>query len=397
MSIYDVLGTFQADIDGFESARLIDDLCKRCKVLSLNVANDTVSVSLPFYQEKYLAKMCEDSNSVMAVRSRKGLYYFVSRYLKRYGIAIGILLFVIFGFLLSNTVLKIRVIGAQTPEFEQIVRETVAAAGIKPGKFIPSIDFADVELTLFKSSPYIAWTSIGHSGSVVTVNVSLATLKVNTDEGRIPCNILASRDGRIVSADVLAGEFTTLIGNAVRKGEMLVSGIVYNKNGGAYYYHSIAKIIAEFDETVCFEQELFDTVETTGETVTKSYLSFFDFDIPIPSRGKPSQNAVITSSSTGLNFFGVSLPMSVKKVSYTEVITKNKIYSQDDAEKVLMDKLAAYESNLLCDYEIVSREVETNLENDCLKLTARYTLRGDIGRESPIFVERKLANNNTKR
>ena len=246
-----------------------------------------------------------------------------------------------------------------------------------------------VQTRLFEVSPDVSWASIGHSGSVVTVNISMPTNKVKSEEGRIPCNIVAAHDGRIVSADVLVGEFTSLIGSGVKKGDILVSGIVDNKNGNAYYRHSIAKVIAEYEETVAFEQKLYDRIETDGETVYKKSLCFFEYEIPLPGFKQPSENARISSDYTPIMLFGLRLPIGVRTDGYTEIIKKNKIFTTESAEAELQRKLDIYEKNLIADQEILQKDVSIDVIDDTVRLTAKYLLKGDIASESPIFVDDK--------
>ena len=389
MNYYKAIGTFDARIDGFDSAKMIGEISKIPEVITLRTEGETVFVTLPFMYRKELESICDSCGSLVTVECERGIIYFIAKYIRRFGIFAGILFCIVVSVFLSNIVLEVRVVGANSEAVESSVKEILEQEGIKAGGYIPSINFLAVQTRLFEVSPDVSWASIGHSGSVVTVNISMPTNKVKSEEGRIPCNIVAAHDGRIVSADVLVGEFTSLIGSGVKKGDILVSGIVDNKNGNAYYRHSIAKVIAEYEETVAFEQKLYDRIETDGETVYKKSLCFFEYEIPLPGFKQPSENARISSDYTPIMLFGLRLPIGVRTDGYTEIIKKNKIFTTESAEAELQRKLDIYEKNLIADQEILQKDVSIDVIDDTVRLTAKYLLKGDIASESPIFVDDK--------
>lgn len=88
-------------------------------------------------------------------------------------------------------------------------------------------------------------------------------------------------------------------------------------------------------------------------------------------------------------FFGLKLPIGIRTDGYTEIITKNKIFSTESAQAELIRKLDIYEKNLIADKEIIQKDVSVDVIDDTVRLTAKYLLRGDIASESPIFVDDK--------
>ncbi len=387
MNLSRLFGTFKIKIEGFDAGLIISKLTNICTDISLYTSDEAVYASISIFDIKKVKSLCEKQGYYFEIVSENGIYFTFKKRFKRYGIIIGAAACAVMIFILSNIALKIRIVGADDPEIQSQIIELAAQEGVKAGAYIPSLNFLKIEARLMELSDDISWVSIGHSGPVITVNVSLATRRVESMEGRIPCNIVAKRDGVIVKADVLSGEFSSLIGSAVKEGELLVSGIVENSNGNVYYYHSIASIIAEYEETVEFEQRLYDTVISDGETTYGRYLSVFDLDIPISTTRPPNENYTVETVSVPVKLFGITLPISIKTVEYTTHVTKVKSYSQTEAQNVLLERLEAYQENILDNQEIVSREVYFSLEDDVVKLKALYKLRGDIGVESPIFVK----------
>ena len=387
MTIHDVFGCVKLKIDGFDTNLIMDSISKCCRVIELYMENETVYAVVPIVKEREVISICERKGYSVEVIARKGVYQYIIRYHKRVGIVIGIGLCILGILFLSNIALRVRVVGANSGEAEKKIKELAAQEGIKAGAYIPSMNFLKLEARLFELSDDIAWVSIGHSGSVITINVSMPTIGAESDERRIPCNIVASRDGVIVKADVLVGEFTSLIGSAVKKGDLLVSGIVENSNGMAYYRHSIANIIAEYTQTITFEQGLYDVDISDGEVHYMKYLQFFELDIPISHKPDTGESYVSAERIEPVKFFGITLPISVKTVEYTEQISKIKAYTVQEAENILYERLKGYEEYILSTQEIVSKNVNVEQIDGIVRLTADYTLRGDICQDSEIFIK----------
>lgn len=382
-------GRFVAKIDGFETSVMIRRISDSCKVISLYEENGSVYLKTLSTEKKKLTRLCSDNSWNLDIVREYGIWHRIRGYIKRYGIAAGVVIGLALLLILSNIALDIRVVGTDDPDEIRNIKEIVANEGIKPGAYIPSLNFLKAESSLFSISDDIAWVSIGHSGSVVTVNVSMATPRVRSDAGRMPCNIVAKRDGQIIKADVMVGELCTLLGNAVKKGDILVSGIVDNKNGGAYYYHAMASITAQYTQTIELSQSLIDVVSLDKETVYRKYLSFFDFDICITPFVKPFTEAKISSSTVPISFFGIKLPIGIRTVSYTKTKDYEIMYTEAEAKEILMNKINLYEKNLIADQSIISKETDIETNDSGVYIRVEYILQGDIATESPIFIDDK--------
>ncbi len=382
-----LIGIITVKIDGFDVGVVINSLRKECKVLSLNTKCDTAYATLPFYCESKIEEIAAANNCVLEIMSRKGIYFHLFKYRKRYGFVVGILASIILSLYLSNIVFCIRIVGTDDEAIVYEVSEILEEEGLKAGAFIPNLNFLKLQARLFAIDDDISWVSIGNSGSVVTVNLRLVTEKAESDEGRIPCNIIATEDAQIIDLNVLVGHLEVLLGDAVAKGDLLVSGYVERGNGRVYYYHSIANITAVFERTVTFEQSIYERLVIDGDTYYSKSLSIFDIEIPIPDFTALDGTYITNTCTTGLNLFGIELPIGITITEYTEQIYKLNIYSLDEAEELVNDRLENYEENLIGDYEILDKEVTVERTDNLIVLTCTYTLQGDIGIESPIFAK----------
>lgn len=387
MLLMRLIGVITVRIDGFDMGVVINRLRKECKVISLNAKGDTIYATLPFFYEKKLEEISSGNSCVLEITSHKGIYFHLRKYRKRYGFVFGIIAAMVLSIFLSNIVFSIRIVGTDDESVIYEVREILEEEGLKAGAFIPNLNFLNLQTRLFAIDDDISWVSIGNSGSVVTVNLRLVNEKAGTDEGRIPCNIIATEDAQIVDINVLVGHLEILIGDAVAKGDLLVSGYVERGNGRVYFYHSIANITAVFERTVTFEQSIYERKVVDGETHYSKSLSVFDLDIPLPDLTVLDGSYITDTYTTKLNLFGIELPVGITTTEYTEQIYKLNIYTLDEAEEIVYNKLENYEENLIGDYEIVDKDVTFEKTDTSVVLHCTYTLQGDIGIESPIFAK----------
>lgn len=383
-----IFGEATIKIDGFDTSLLVEKLCHICKVISIYRSADSVFITVSGKNERKVIDLAEASGCVCEVISKKGAVYAVKKYIRRYGIAAGALFISAVIFFLSNIVMKIEVKGTDDEQLIAEIKEIMAEEGIKPGAYIPSQNFFEVSAVLFNNIDGVAWASVGSSGSVVTANVNVFTPKTDTENMRIPCDIVASKDAVIKNAEVKVGRLCVLIGDAVYKGQTLVSGVIERADETVKYYHAYANIIGQYEDDIMLTQEYSETKSCDGETVYRRGLKFFDLEIPLPSGIlKKDMEYSVISHETPVKLLGLTLPFSVKNYKYTELIRTEKTYTPDEALGVLYERLSGYEKNILKDVKIISREIKEVLHEDSASLEIHYVLEGPVGEIREIFIK----------
>lgn len=382
-----ILGTTLIKATGFEEQKLVDDIKNTCKVISLNKENDAIYVEIDFFDSKKAINLCEMHGFVVEILREKGIAFTVAKYLKRYGLLLGVAISLALIIYFSNIVMRIDIVGTSDEAILHEITEILNSKGVSAGSYIPSINFSQANLNLTKLCDEIAWSSISHSGSVIKVEVALVTPKEETTDRRIPSNIIAERDGVIVKAEVLSGVLEVLVGDAVAKGDLLVSGIIERRNGVTYYYHSFGDILAEYEEEIVINQKYSVTNKSYGDTHYTKSLRIFDADFDLPSIKTKTGNYDTSLDTVYLYFFGIKLPIGITTKTYTEVIYDNKLLSTEQAFYEAYRLLDNYEKNILKDEEIVSRNVEEIMTEQGVQLKVKYKLIGEIGAQQEIFAK----------
>jgi similar to stage IV sporulation protein len=93
--------------------------------------------------------------------------------------------------------------------------------------------------------------------------------------GNVPCNVVAAKAGVITNMNVLKGSAQTTVGQTVKKGQLLVSGIVDSEKVGARFVHAMAEVTARTWYTMYGVMPLQCKYKAyTGETKTRRSLIF---------------------------------------------------------------------------------------------------------------------------
>ncbi|HHY83028.1 MAG TPA: sporulation protein YqfD [Clostridiales bacterium] len=212
---------------------------------------------------------------------KRGLPFIIYRYRHRKMLAVGMVLFlmIIYGF--SSFIWSVEVQGTESVNPQKLLNE-LESLGVKPGVFKPNIDTMSIENQLIIDLPEISWASLELRGSRAILRVKESVLPPPIIDKDTPCNIVAAKDGIIDKMIVLDGQAVAKEGQTVRKGQLLVSGIIdHSDTIGVRYVHSMGQIIARtwYEETA--ELSLKDPYrQRTGRKAVIKYIGWEKLKIP---------------------------------------------------------------------------------------------------------------------
>ena len=113
--------------------------------------------------------------------------------------------------------------GNQTVPEERILR-ALAAQGVEPGSFGLSLDGEDIRNHVLLDIPELEWISVNVSGCRAHVQVRERTPPPEHIATDTPCNVVARRDGLVLSVEALDGKKAVLPGMSVTAGDLLITG-----------------------------------------------------------------------------------------------------------------------------------------------------------------------------
>lgn len=270
-----------------------------------------LNISIEDYRQIREIRKAIGNDIHIKLKSKRGLPLKLITIKKRSGIAVGIALALILNIFLSNYVWRIEINGEIDIKNEVI--SSCEKLGIVQGTRRKDIDtyFASQQLAI--EYPQIAWCSVNVEGAVVTVNISPA--KLSEEKETAPSNIVASTDGVIREIRITSGNKTVEIGDSVKKGQLLASGV--NEINEEYeYIHSQGEIIAEtYNEFRYIINKKQTTYHLTGKRTKKSLFEFFGLKIPLYLSGVSGEYNTI-SRIKPLRLFGESLPIGIREKTF---------------------------------------------------------------------------------
>lgn len=380
--------TFSA-IGGFPERFLSDIFSSGIKVWA--VKQESAIITACTYRENYLqvSRIARKYGLKLSVLKRKGPIFKALRYKNRFGIYLGLITFSLFLLLMSNYIWRIDIVGNETLSSVEIT-EVLENLGVYKGAFSPVLDLRQIENQALLQLKQLSWIGINQHGSKITVDVKERVFAPYIVPLYRPCNIIAGRAGQLVFAEVYSGKQVVALKSGVAEGDIIVSGTIEDEAGGVMYVHSDAVIIAQYEEEKKFSMPLEQTEKIlTGNSINRDYIDIFGLDLPLFISLPMDENYFRTQQEKKLNLFGIELPITIKKNTYSQYAEKTITLEPETVRQQLLDQAMVYEETIMPKIEIISKEDSVRLENDILTVTVNYTLRGDIAVKSEILTNYK--------
>ncbi|MCH5195023.1 MAG: sporulation protein YqfD [Oscillospiraceae bacterium] len=333
--------------------------------------------------------LAEKMGAQISISKARGGVFTIRRYKHRYGIIAGAVLAAAMVFYLSNIVLAVEIYGNETLTDKQI-ESILSDNGIRIGAFLPGIDLRDAERRVVSSVDKIAWIGIRSSGCIVQAEISEIEEPPEMIPTSVPCNVISAKDAQIVEIrSVRAGMLVPMLGDGVRKGDILISGTVEDGKGGVYLAHSIGEIIGRYDERVTFEQSYNDEFSHFTDKITRKYLEFFGLKVPLYIGRNNFEQFEYDEDMTYLQLLNIKLPIGIMRSEYRLYETESIEYSPEKAKQLLEEKIRMYEINFFEgeDITIINKEVQVSENEDGVSASVKYTLESDIGITKEIMAK----------
>lgn len=400
-----------------DTARFLNTCAAEELAVQRFCSTDGVSFGyIPAREWKRAKMLAEKSGTALSIIEKDGVSYTFLRYKKRIGLVIwpilatGLLLF-------SQCFLwAIDVNGCETLS-PQVILSVAEEAGLYKGRFLPSCDMEAVAGSILSELPGVGFCAVNKIGSRVEIEINeIAQIPIVLPSD--PCNIIAAETGQIVYMEVYNGQENVKVGEAVGKGQQLVTGITESADGKTRYVHASAKIIADASFSHDFTLELRQKEKNyTGKSVHRYSLELFGgkiplylpepaekaftaakqflgkagqflFDGPEPdAEPEPPEEILWESEITRapLTVWGVQLPIGLvteTREGYTET---DRTFTEEEALSLLHQAAAAWEEENLADGEILEKEEKMETDGKEAVLHVDYLCRMDIA--SPRKVE----------
>ena len=301
--------------------------------------------------------------------TRRGLFAFASGYKMRIGFFIGAVLCAALLAASSFFVWDINVSG-QTGLSEKEILKTLEGYGLYIGAYIPNIDTMRLENELVIDTEELSYASINLRGTVAEVVVRERKEK-DVENISLPSNLVANCDGQIESIEVRGGMPTVKKGQIVKKGQLLVSGVIDSQAVGYRLVRARGEIYARISRSFTAEVPLVrEKKSRTGEKKTRVTIRFFAKKINLFSNNDISfeKYDTIEEEKRLCLFDRVELPVFIIKTTYSEYVTETEKISEEQALSIAEKELAGQTEKTLSEAQILAREERTEINDGILTL-----------------------------
>ena len=357
------------------------NLCSKNRISVWNIKSNTNEMLISMRIKDYVRLKNLRKNikfpPKFKIYKKIGLPFILKSYEKRKGVAVGIILSLILLNFLSNYVWDIRVVGNEkipTNEITSVCEEL----GVKIGIRKRTIDTYSLSPSLILKCDGIAWCSFNIEGSVLTVEISEEKDSQNDNE-KSASNMIATFDGVIKSMKISSGTNIVHIGDAVRKGDLLVSGAI-NYGEKTNFIKCEGEVIAETERTFVksIPSKYYINV-FNGKSKRLKVLNFFNIKVPLYLGGIRYENLSETKTSV-LKMFGRNLPITLVSKTFSEIVETEVLRNEDEILNQALCEIAMEIKTLpITDVKIVDilrvdrgDSIEVALKTKCLENIAMY-------------------------
>lgn len=231
-------------------------------------------------------------------------------------------------------------------------RECLERAGFCEGVSKSSINVRSIQNEVLKNTDRFSWIWIYIKGTHAVVKVKKATPIPPIEDRYDYTDIVASCDGIILDIMPKKGRQMISVGDAVRKGDLLISGISETKYGPIRFLNASGRVWALTYHTL--EGEFNHTCEKeylSGKSATDITLNAFGKKINIKNNGKNKYKFYKIQEKVHKNllFDKISLPISFTTRQYCEIIKEYEEISDKQVIDAARKRLSADIKSQLAD------------------------------------------------
>lgn len=329
-------GILEVEFFGIYPEKIIN-LCAKNRIAVWNVhyGNEKIRLFITVKDFKRLPKILKRSGLRLHILNKTGFPFFINRYKRRFGIFAGIVIFFAVLQFMSGFIWIIEVEGNKTVTDREILA-ICEEIGIKIGVKRNSIDTKNTPQDLLLKTDKLSWGSFNIEGCKLTVNVTEIVPK--TEDNTVATNLKAAKDGIIEKIDVTSGNPVVKVGDIVKKGDLLVSGITETMRD-TKFVHSIGTVTAKTEETITLFEPFIKKTETlTGKTAKRRVLEVFGIKIPLYI-GKEKGNFKTETDCKNLKLLSQNIPIKIYTKKFIFVKKENLTRDYNELCQQLRERL----------------------------------------------------------
>lgn len=225
--VYFIQGYLILELCGDTKERFLN-LCKNKEIEILQI----FSIDSRWYCKircqdlKKMKQLIKKTGCRIYIKEKQGIPFLIRYMKRRRGILLGGLLFLFIVVQGTGRIWKITISGGFLHTREQILKVMEEELGIYGGMSEAMVDCFAIEKRLRLDYNEIGWISVEKKGCCLHIMLNESTMPKQVEVPEHPCHIVAAQDGIVRKIEVLDGIPLVKPGDEVKKGDILISGII---------------------------------------------------------------------------------------------------------------------------------------------------------------------------
>jgi len=365
-----------SDVQGFLNSCLKDNIT----IFNLNFTDTGAIMSASVYDYKRLQKI----KVRRKILKKHGIRFYVNRYRKRIGLALGCVLLVFSLIILSGYIWNIDVTGNNRLS-DNLILETLEQNGVYIGARKSKINIREVKRNIINDLYDVSWITINIDGSFAHIEIKERNIKPTSEDKSKPSNLIASDDGEIVKMEITKGKPIATVGSGVKKGDLLVAGFYNDKKDNLILEHSSGKVTARLNLSKTFSCNK-NITKTVGYNKKSYYsLNFANKKLNLFWNHVPDDEWKCEVKENKISLFGLKLPFSISQTTYSKEIYENYELVAEVAKNRLLDEIDHFEKDELYECKILKKNIVWKMDAD-----SKYTAIVDYFYEKNIAVQQYI-------
>ena len=328
---------------------------------------------------KKLRKIVYMVRGRVKILNKRGFFLLLKKFKDKRLILFGLIPVILLNLILSSMILEINVTGNKITETEEIL-EKLREINLQKFAFRSNIDNDKIYLKLVRELDEVVWTGVYEEGTRLTIEIKERRTPPEIIPKNEPCHIVAKKDGVIRRLITENGDPLVRDGHVVKKGQVLISGIIISPLEGLRYLHSMGSAIAEINHEESLDIKLYEYKKNYTDNIYYK-LYFKDLDLT-PNRIVPFYNYDERVKRYTFSFFDLRVKKYLEytlfkePVSYEEAVKKGK--------EALTDELfSLYNKESIKNYEFKI----TNIDEETVNIKLSANILEDIAEQRIIRKE----------
>ena len=337
---------------GFSPERFMN-LCSNHNIFLWNVINHgefySMNISLKAFYK--LRPITRKTGTRVVITNRYGLAFLSVKMWKRKIFLLGLLSSLMFWMWMSGFIWAVEIEGnhfVTTDVFLDFLKEKGVESGIKK----KTVNIEELEKEIRTKFNIVTWTSAKIDGTKLVIQLKenhLTTVQKKEYDSETGMDLVASKDGIVISIVTRSGIPRVKAGDVVKKGDILVDGGIPILGDDAMVKHynfcvADADILLQCIYTMKEEQqEKYQRKQYTGKQQNRFFLMVHTAKVHLPYFPKKFEAYDLLEEKTQLKLFeNYYLPVYIGQNQVKEYVLEDKFYSKEEVKILFEEKIMKF-------------------------------------------------------